>query len=124
MITFLENAVLRFRFRPRHEGEDFDDYEQAFMDAWRSFCSRRGITPFPKLATGDAYLDAWNASCEYAERPLSRIIPLPLPARLGQLRPGRYRFLAVKYWRKNPARMWWLGHVWDEVRADWRGTAT
>ncbi|MFD9052443.1 hypothetical protein [Streptomyces zaomyceticus] len=58
-----------FRFRPRHPDEDYDAYEQAFIDAWDSFCSRRRLNPYPAQSTGDRYLDACNASTEYAARP-------------------------------------------------------
>lgn len=58
-----------FRFRPRRPDEDYDAYEQAFIGAWKAFCSRRRLSPFPARATGDPYLDACNASAEYAARP-------------------------------------------------------
>jgi hypothetical protein len=34
------------------------------------------------------------------------------------LRPRRYLKIAGKYWRMNPLRLWWILHVWDEIRAD------
>lgn len=44
-----------------------------------------------------------------------------LIARVRRLRPSRYLYLARKYWRANRLRLWWVGHVVDEVRVDWTG---
>ncbi|MFE9424337.1 hypothetical protein ACFYNO_15365 [Kitasatospora sp. NPDC006697] len=106
------------RFRFRHHGAP-ETYESELLRTWHDFCARHRIPACPRCPSGDAELDAWNASHEYRERPLAQMTRLRLPAPVGRLRPGRYRWLARKYW-KNPTRLWWLGHVWDEVRSDWR----
>ncbi|MCG7522883.1 hypothetical protein MHW47_00235 [Streptomyces sp. OfavH-34-F] len=108
------------RFRFHHHGSP-DSYDTALISAWTAFCDLHHISPAPRRPSGDAALDAWNASIDYRERPLAQMTTVRLPAPLGRLRPGRYRYLAVKYWRKNPTRLWWLGHVWDELRDDWLG---
>lgn len=40
-------------------------------------------------------------------------------AYFGWFRPGRYKWKAKKYFRMNPLRLWWLGHVWDDIHRDW-----
>ncbi|MFB7865542.1 hypothetical protein [Streptomyces sp. NPDC056069] len=107
------------RFRFRHRGAP-ETYDSELLRAWNDFCARHRISASPRCPSGDAELDAWNASHEYRERPLAQMTRLRLPAPVGRLRPGRYRWLARKYWRKNPTRLWWLGHVRDEVRSDLR----
>lgn len=37
-----------------------------------------------------------------------------------RLRWRRYAYIARKYWRMNPFRLWWVLHLWDEVMADLR----
>lgn len=39
-----------------------------------------------------------------------------------RLRPRRYLYIARKYHRKNPWKLWWLWHVIDEIRYDLRKT--
>lgn len=108
------------RFRFTHHGSP-ETYDEALLSTWTAFCTRHGIPAAPRYPTGDAELDASNAIHEYRERPLAQMTRISLPAPLGRLRPGRYRWIARKYWRMNPTRLWWTTHVWDEVRADWQG---
>lgn len=28
--------------------------------------------------------------------------------------PSRLWYIASKYWRMNPCRLWWIGHIVDE----------
>ncbi|MET9394625.1 hypothetical protein ACF065_32390 [Streptomyces sp. NPDC015232] len=75
-----------FCFRPRRPDEDYDAYEQAFIGAWNSFCSRRRLNPYPAQSTGDRYLDARNASTEYAARPRWGVLRHTLGRLARQLR--------------------------------------
>lgn len=115
------DKVLGFRFRARRTEEDFETYDAAFVSAWHEFCQRKGMSPNPTKESdmGDPYLNAWNAVAQYKERPVAKMTTVQLPAWLGCLRPGRYWWKAKKYFRKNPMRLWWVQHVWSEVRIDW-----
>ena len=108
------------RFRFRHRGGP--GFEEAFTAAWTDFRDKHQLHGYPSVSAGDPYLDAWNAWREYGERPLSQMISIPLPERLGRLRPVLYWRIACKYFPMNPLRLWWLGRVWDEVRSDWCGS--